>query len=60
MARLSYVFRGEAKSPEDEIAIKEENIDIAKKEQLSEHFLCEVNKYGEVCRTSSQNLNRCN
>lgn len=48
MVRLSYVLRGRPGNVEDEITLKEEHIDIAKKEQLTEHFLCEVNGYGEV------------
>ena len=47
-ARLSYRFLVDAKDPSQEIIIKEMPIDIAKTEQLTEHYLCDVNSYGEV------------
>ena len=50
MVRLSLVCRGEPKHAKDEIVVKEEHIELGKKEQLTEHFLCDVNAYGEVSR----------
>ena len=48
MVRLSLACRGEPKDSGHEIVVKEEHIELGKKEQLTEHFLCDVNAYGEV------------
>ena len=52
MVRLSFACRGAAQDAEQEIVVKEEHVELGKKEQLTEHFLCEVNSYGEVSQIS--------
>lgn len=47
--RYTYALRGEPKPTEDEIRIEEEEVNIMIGEQLTEHFLCEINAAGEVC-----------
>ena len=52
MVRQTIAIRGQAKDAESEIPINEKLLDIFKKEQLSEHFLCDVNPEGQVQRPS--------
>ena len=52
MVRLSFACRGEAKDAEQEVVMKEEHVELGMKEQLTEHFLCNVNSYGEVSPVS--------
>ena len=48
MVRYTAAIRGAPKDPESEILIEEQAIDIFHEEQLSEHFLCEINPLGQV------------
>ena len=52
MVRQTIAIRGQAKDAESEIPINEELLDIFNREQLSEHFLCDVNPEGQVQRLS--------
>jgi hypothetical protein len=48
MVRYTYALRGEAKDAHDEIRLTEEDINIMKGDQLTEHYLCNINAAGEV------------
>ena len=48
MVRLTVALRGQAKNAESEIPINEEILNIFNREQLSEHFLCDINPEGQV------------
>jgi hypothetical protein len=48
MVRYTAAIRGASKDTESEILIEEQSIDIFNEEQLSEHFLCEINPLGQV------------
>jgi hypothetical protein len=48
MVRQTIAIRGEAKSADLEVPITEQVVDIFNEEQLSEHFLCEINPLGQV------------
>ncbi|KAF2769997.1 hypothetical protein EJ03DRAFT_343057 [Teratosphaeria nubilosa] len=49
MVRYAFALRGNARDTAHEIRLKEEPVDIVKaKEQLSEHYLCDINANGEV------------
>ena len=50
--RYTYALRGEPKITEDGIRIEEEEVNIMIGEQLTEHFLCDINAAGEVCISS--------
>ena len=52
MVRYSIAVRGEPKDQEHEIRIHEEQIDFQNKEQLTEHYLCDINAAGEVWNCS--------
>ena len=51
MARYSYALRGTPKDPKDEIRIEEKQVHLGKGEQLSEHYLCDINPAGDVSPT---------
>jgi hypothetical protein len=51
MVRYALALRGEPKAASDEMVVEERVVEIFKGEQLTEHFLCEVNPKGQV-RTS--------
>jgi hypothetical protein len=48
MVRYTIALRGSAEDPASEIPIQEQSVDIFNDEQLSEHFLCNVNPKGQV------------
>ena len=48
MVRYTIAVMGAPKNPESEILIQEQVIDIFHEEQLSEHYLCEINPLGQV------------
>jgi hypothetical protein len=48
MVRYTFANRGVPKDTKDEMSIEERQINIMTGEQLSEHYLCEVNANGEV------------
>lgn len=48
MVRYTAAIRGVPKDTESEILIEEQAVDIFHEEQLSEHFLCEINPLGQV------------
>lgn len=48
MVRYSFACRGQAKDAEEEIDLEEEEIDITKAQQLTEHYFCNINANGEV------------
>lgn len=49
MARYSFALRGDPIDEDHEIRIQEKQIDILnEKEQLLEHYLCDINPAGEV------------
>lgn len=50
MALYTLSLRGMPKDGRSEMEVVTQVIDIFHEEQLSEHFLCNVNKYGQVCR----------
>ena len=41
-------LKGAPKTPEDDIQVEPEPVDIFHEEQLSEHYLCKINKMGQV------------
>ena len=41
-------LKGPPKTPEGDIQVEPESVDIFHEEQLSEHYLCEINKMGQV------------
>ena len=48
MARYTYALRGAVNDSQNEIRIEEFQVDLMKGEQLTEHFLCDINPAGEV------------
>jgi glutathione S-transferase len=49
MVRYCYALRGSSKEPPgDPIRIREESVDIFHEGQLTEHYLCDINPFGEV------------
>ena len=48
MVRYTVAVRGQAKDPGHEIIIEEKEVNLWKAEQISEHYLCDINAYGEV------------
>ncbi len=48
MARYTYAVRGAANDSKNEIRIEEKAVDLGKGDQLTEHFLCDLNPAGEV------------
>lgn len=48
MARYTYALRGEPVHANTEMQINEKVCELRTKEQLSEHFLCDINANGEV------------
>lgn len=48
MVRYTAAIRGAPKDVESKILIEEQVVDIFHEEQLSEHFLCEINPLGQV------------
>jgi hypothetical protein len=48
MVRYTVAIRGAPKDTESEILIEEQAVDIFHEEQLSEHFLCDINPLGQV------------
>lgn len=48
MVRYAFACRGQLASGNSEIQIREEEVDIIHGQQLTEHFLCDVNVNGEV------------
>jgi hypothetical protein len=52
MVRYSYALRGTPETADQQIRIHEQQIDVmGGNEQLSEHYLCKINKHGEVSAT---------
>ena len=48
MTRLTYRYRGKPAAPERAIVVDEKDVNIFVGDQLSEHFLCDLNPKGEV------------
>lgn len=48
MVRYAFAVRGEPKDSQHRMNLREEIYDIMNKEQLSEHYLCDINANGEV------------
>lgn len=48
MARHTYALRGAVNDPKNEIRIEEKAVHLGKGEQLTEHYLCDINPAGEV------------
>lgn len=48
MVRYTLALRGTPKDPSSPILIEEKDVDIFHQEQLSEHYLCEINPKGQV------------
>lgn len=59
MVRHTIAIRGQAKDAESEIPVNEELLNIFNKEQISEHFLCDVNPEGQVNRLSLGRRLKC-
>lgn len=53
MARYTYALRGEPKSANDDIRLEQKSIELPKGEQLTEHYLCDINPAGEVKTTTA-------
>ena len=58
MVRQTIAVRGKAKSVDQEIPITEEIVEIFKQEQMSEHFLCDINPLGQVPVLTSPSLDK--
>ncbi|OAL29354.1 hypothetical protein AYO22_02248 [Fonsecaea multimorphosa] len=50
MVRYTFALRGPPKNESSDIVLEEKSIDIYNEEQLSEHFLCEINPYGQATK----------
>ena len=48
MVRYTYALRGTPNDPKNEIRIVEKEVHLFKGEQLTEHYLCDINPAGEV------------
>lgn len=48
MVRYAFACRGKAVNASSEMHLKEVDVDLMQNEQLTEHFLCDVNANGEV------------
>lgn len=48
MVRYTFALRGEPADPGNKMRLTEEEVNIMKGEQLTEHFLCDINPAGEV------------
>lgn len=48
MARYTFAVRGEPQDANNEIRIEERQINLGKGEQLTEHYLCDINPAGDV------------
>ena len=51
MVRYTNALRGQPKSADVEIRMEEKPVDITRGEQLTEHYLCDINTAGEVDHT---------
>ena len=49
MVLYTLALKGTATSPENEIDVEAKVLDIFHEKQLDEEFLCNINKYGQVC-----------
>ncbi|KAF9885394.1 hypothetical protein FE257_013012 [Aspergillus nanangensis] len=58
MVRHTIAIRGQAKDAGSEIPVNEEILNLFNKEQISEHFLCDVNPEGQVPVLASAELKR--
>ena len=56
MVRYCFALRGPPKDPKSVIRIREEAVDIFNEEQLTEHYLCDINAAGEVRSPRDSNL----
>ncbi len=54
MVRYTFALRGDPKSADHDIRLAEEEINIMRGEQLTEHYLCDINAAGEVGPLSKQ------
>ena len=65
MVRYTYAIRGDPNDTDKDIRLMEEDINIMQGEQLTEHYLCDINAAGEVEAPSQRQpelrltLNRC-
>ena len=50
MVRYTFALRGQPKDTDSEIRIQEKPVDLWRGEQLTEHYLCDINTAGEVSR----------
>ena len=48
MVRYTLAIRGKPKDTEHEIRIDEKEVNLWKGEQLTEHYMCDINAAGEV------------
>ena len=48
MVRYTIALRGPPQDASSPILVREQDVDIFHEEQLSEHFLCEINAKGQV------------
>lgn len=48
MARYTYAVRAEPENSKNEIRIEERQVNLGKGEQLTEHYLCDINPAGDV------------
>jgi len=48
MVRTTIAIRGDARDRDCEMLIEEEEVDIYREEQLTEHYLCDINPLGQV------------
>ena len=48
MVRYTLAVRGQALDKDSEIQIEEQPVEIFNEEQMTEHFLCDINPLGQV------------
>lgn len=49
MVRYTLALRGNPKDEHSALDVREVSVDLFKGENLTEEFLCDINKYGQVC-----------
>ena len=59
MVRYTYAIRGEAKDAHHEIRLTEQDINIMQGDQLTEHYLCDINAAGEVLYLQKRQNGHC-
>jgi hypothetical protein len=56
MVRYTLALRGSPKDDQSALDVHEVSVDLFKGENLTEEFLCDINKYGQVCIDLRHNI----